>query len=149
MASHCASYMGLHPSAASNGSAVILFDGVCNLCNALVNFVIDRDRAEIFSFGAQQSAGGRAMLSGLHLTGADLAGIVLVTDSRVYTDSTAILEICARLPSPWKYIALLRLVPRPVRDTLYRGITRHRYQWFGRSAACRVPTAELTRRFLT
>jgi predicted DCC family thiol-disulfide oxidoreductase YuxK len=128
--------------------AVILFDGVCNLCNAWVNFVIDRDRAEIFSFGAQQSAGGQAMLGALHLTGQDLAGIILVAGDRVYTDSTAMLEIYARLPDPWKLVALLRFIPRPLRDAVYRWVTRHRYKWFGRSAACRVPTPQLQRRFL-
>ena len=128
--------------------AVILFDGVCNLCNTWVNFVIDRDRAEIFSFGAQQSAGGQAMLGALHLTGQDLAGIILVAGDRVYTDSTAMLEIYARLPDPWKLVALLRFIPRPLRDAVYRWVTRHRYKWFGRSAACRVPTPQLQRRFL-
>lgn len=135
-------------SAESAPGAVILFDGVCNLCNAWVNFVIDRDRAEIFSFGAQQSAGGQAMLGTLHLTGQDLAGIILVAGDRVYTDSTAILEIYARLPDPWKLVALLRFIPRPLRDAVYRWVTRHRYKWFGRSAACRVPTPQLQRRFL-
>jgi predicted DCC family thiol-disulfide oxidoreductase YuxK len=128
--------------------ALILFDGVCNLCNAWVNFVIDHDRAESFFFGAQQSAGGQAILGALHLKGQDLAGIILVVGSRVYIDSTAILEICARLPRPWKYVALLRLIPRPFRDAVYRWLARHRYKWFGRSAACRVPTPQLQRRFL-
>ena len=141
----------MHPraGAAPHGSAVILFDGVCNLCNTFVNFVIDRDRDEIFSFGAQQSAGGRKLLDGLHLTERALAGIILAADGRVYTDSAAILEICARLPRPWKLVAGFRFIPRPLRDTVYRWITRHRYQWFGRSAECRVPTPELARRFLS
>lgn len=88
------------------------------------------------------------MLHGMHLTGRDLAGIILVVNGRVYTDSTAILEICARLSRPWNFIAMLRLIPRSVRDILYRWITRHRYEWFGRSATCRVPTPQLARRFL-
>ncbi len=133
---------------AADPSAVILFDGVCNLCNAWVNFVIDHDRAETFSFGAQQSAAGQAMLGALHLTEQDLAGIMLVADGRIYTDSTAILEICARLPRPWKFAALLRFIPRSVRDAVYRWVSRHRYRWFGRSAVCRVPTPVLQRRFL-
>jgi predicted DCC family thiol-disulfide oxidoreductase YuxK len=132
----------------SNERAVILFDGVCNLCNGLVNFIIDHDRTEIFSFGAQQSAGGQTMLNGLHLGRPDLRGIVLVVGQRVYTDSTAILEIFARLPRPWNFLAALRFIPRPVRDAVYGWIARHRYQWFGRSGACRVPTPQLARRFL-
>jgi predicted DCC family thiol-disulfide oxidoreductase YuxK len=135
-------------SPAPERGAIILFDGVCNLCNAWVNFVIDRDRAETFSFGAQQSAGGQALLGALRLEGRDLAGIVLVAGGRAYTDSTAILEICARLPRPWTYLARLRLIPRPVRDALYRWISRHRYKWFGKCTACRVPTPQLQRRFL-
>jgi predicted DCC family thiol-disulfide oxidoreductase YuxK len=133
----------------SGSSAVILFDGVCNLCNAWVNFVIDRDPSERFSFGAQQSAGGQALLGTLRLAGRDLAGIILVADDSVFTDSTAIIEICARLPAPSRYLAWLRIVPRPVRDTAYRWVARHRYEWFGTSATCRVPTPELRRRFLS
>ena len=140
--------MHLRMSDAPNRGAVILFDGVCNLCNALVNFVLDRDRAETFSFGAQQAAAGQTMLGALHLEGRELAGIILVAGGRVYTDSTAILEICARLPRPWKWVALLRRVPRPVRDAVYRWITTHRYKWFGTSATCRIPTPQLQRRFL-
>lgn len=139
---------GERMSVASHPEAVILFDGVCNLCNAWVSFVIDHDRSETFAFGAQQSPGGHAMLDALHYTGPDLAGIILVTDGRVYTDSTAILEICARLPRPWQFAAFLRVIPRPVRDAVYRWIARHRYRWFGRTPACRVPTPELQRRFL-
>lgn len=135
-------------SASSKPGAVILFDGVCNLCNAWINFVIDHDRSETFSFGTQQSAGGRAVLDTLHLTGRDLAGIILVADGRVSTDSTAILEIYRRLAGPWRYIALLRVIPRPVRDAVYRWVARHRYKWFGKSDTCRVPTPQLRRRFL-
>jgi predicted DCC family thiol-disulfide oxidoreductase YuxK len=135
-------------SASPQPGAVILFDGVCNLCNAWVNFVIDHDRSETFAFGAQQSAGGRAVLDALRWTGRDLAGIILVADGRVYADSTAILEIYRRLGSPWRYFALLRIIPRPVRDAVYHWVARHRYKWFGKSETCRVPTPQLRRRFL-
>ncbi len=128
---------------------VVLFDGVCNLCNAWVNFVIDHDRFGVFVFGAQQSARGRAILEELHLPAPVLAGIVVVAGRRVYTDSAAILEVCARLPPPWRLIGFLRIIPRPIRDAVYRWVARHRYAWFGKSATCRVPAPELEHRFLT
>ncbi len=135
--------------ARSNDVIVVLFDGVCNLCNAWVNFVIDHDPSETFVFGAQQSARGRAMLAEMGLPGPVLPGVVVVAADRILTDSAAILEICARLAPPWRFFALFRMIPRPLRDAVYRWVARHRYAWFGTSAACRIPTPELAHRFLT
>jgi predicted DCC family thiol-disulfide oxidoreductase YuxK len=127
---------------------VILFDGVCNLCNAWVNFVIDWDPAGTFYFAAQQSTAGQAIIRAHDLGDSPLSAIVLVAEERVYIGSSAILQICARLRNPWRTLAVLRVIPRPLRDFLYGLIARHRYRWFGKSDTCRVPTPEIKRRFI-
>jgi predicted DCC family thiol-disulfide oxidoreductase YuxK len=127
---------------------LILFDGVCNLCNGWVRFVIRRDPIGVFRFVAQQSPVGQAVIEA-HVRGAgQLFSIVLIADGRAYTESDAILQIFARLRSPWSWIALLQIIPRRVRDTSYRFIVRHRYRWFGKTETCQVPSAEVRSRFI-
>jgi predicted DCC family thiol-disulfide oxidoreductase YuxK len=127
---------------------LILFDGVCNLCNAWVRFVIRRDPTCIFRFAAQQSPVGQAVIED-HVRGAgQLSSIVLIADGWVYTESDAILQIFARLRSPWSWIAMLRIIPRRVRDICYRFVVRHRYQWFARTEVCQVPSVDMRSRFV-
>jgi predicted DCC family thiol-disulfide oxidoreductase YuxK len=127
---------------------LILFDGVCNLCNAWVRFVIRRDPTGVFRFAAQQSPVGQAVIEE-HVRGAaPLSSIVLIADGRVYTESDAILQIFALLGAPWSWIALLRIIPRRARDTCYRFVVRHRYRWFGRTETCQVPSADVRSRFI-
>jgi predicted DCC family thiol-disulfide oxidoreductase YuxK len=127
---------------------VILFDGVCNLCNAWVRFVIRHDPAGIFRFAAQQSPIGQAMI-GAHLSGSpQLSSVILIVGDSAYTESTAVLEICARLGPSWSWLALLRIIPHRLRDTCYRFVVSHRYQWFGRTNTCQVPSADMRSRFI-
>jgi predicted DCC family thiol-disulfide oxidoreductase YuxK len=127
---------------------VVLFDGVCNLCNAWVRFVVRHDPTGIFRFAAQQSPIGQAMI-GEHISGSrQLSSVILIAGDSVYTESAAVLEICARLGPPWSWIALVRVIPRGLRDTCYRFIVRHRYQWFGRTDTCQVPSADVRSRFI-
>jgi predicted DCC family thiol-disulfide oxidoreductase YuxK len=127
---------------------LILFDGVCNLCNAWVRFVVRRDPAGIFRFAAQQSPTGQAIIEE-HLSGASqLSSVILIEDNSIYTESDAVLQILARLSPPWSWIALLRIIPRPARDACYRFIVSHRYQWFGRTEACQIPSADVRSRFV-
>ena len=127
---------------------LILFDGVCNLCNGWVRFVIRRDPTGVFRFASQQSPFGQALIQE-HLAGAgQLSTIILIADGSVYTESEAILQICARLRSPWSWIPLLRIIPRQARDTCYRFVVRHRYRWFGRTETCQLPSADVKSRFI-
>jgi len=127
---------------------LILFDGVCNLCNVWVRFVIRRDPTGIFRFAAQQSNIGRAIIED-RVSGADqLSSIILLEDNAIYTESDAVLQIFARLGPPWSWIALLRIIPRQVRDACYRFIVRHRYHWFGRTESCQIPSGFARSRFL-
>ena len=128
--------------------SIILFDGVCNFCNAGVDFVLCHDRRGRFHFAALQSAPGRELLKQYGLGEQYLATLVLVEDERCVTGSTAVLRIARKLPFPWKLLSILLLIPRFARDPLYAFFARHRYRWFGRREHCRVPTPEERQRFL-
>ncbi|TYZ14332.1 thiol-disulfide oxidoreductase DCC family protein [Hymenobacter lutimineralis] len=133
-------------------SAVILFDGVCNLCNGFVQFVIRHDSRGYFHFAALQSAEGQALLraQGVTLpTTLDPDSVVLVEAGQVYTHSTAVLQIARRLSGLWPLLGAGVVVPRAWRDAAYRWVARNRYRWFGRQAACLLPTPELKSRFLS
>jgi predicted DCC family thiol-disulfide oxidoreductase YuxK len=129
--------------------SLVLFDGVCNVCNHAVLFVIDRDPNERFVFAPLSSALGERTLREHGITPGSLDSIVLVEGGRAYTHSDAALRIAAGLARPWSWLSALgRLVPRALRDLAYRAFAARRYRWFGRQESCRVPTPELRRRFL-
>lgn len=130
---------------------LVLFDGVCNLCNSTVNFLLDRDRRGTLRFAALQSTSGRERLRALGYDVPDGAppSLLFVEQGRVYDRSTAALRIARHLPGlGWRLASTLLFVPRPLRDAIYVFIAKNRYAWFGKSDACRVPTAELRNRFL-
>jgi predicted DCC family thiol-disulfide oxidoreductase YuxK len=128
--------------------ALVLFDGVCNLCNGTVNFIIDRDPAGYFRFAPLQSAVAQEHLSGTAAASADLDTIVLIEDGSAYVRSTAALRIARRLTAPWPLLYLFVAVPRPLRDAVYRLVAANRYDWFGKRDECRLPTPGLRERFL-
>ena len=118
----------------SQQAPVILFDGVCNLCNNSVQFIIKRDPMGRFRFAALQSAAAESLLKS---TGAGPLpdSIVLVRDGRVYTQSGAVLRIARELRGLWPLAYAFIIVPRPLRDWAYRLVARNRYRWFGGKAA--------------
>jgi predicted DCC family thiol-disulfide oxidoreductase YuxK len=127
---------------------VILFDGVCNLCNGAVRFVAERDPGGVFRFASLQSEAGQALLRLHGLRTGDFDSVVLVDDGRVRTKSTAALAIAARLSGPWPALSALRFIPTFLRDPVYDLVARYRYRVFGRSEECMVPTPEMRARFL-
>lgn len=129
---------------------IVLFDGICNLCNGTVQFVIRRDRARRFRFAPLQSeAAARACAqAGVPIPGSDPGSMLLILGDRVVDRSTAALQIARRLPFPWPLCAVFLLVPKVLRDLVYRVIARNRYRWFGKNESCMVPTPELRERFL-
>jgi predicted DCC family thiol-disulfide oxidoreductase YuxK len=127
---------------------VVLFDGVCTLCNGLVTFVIARDPAKRFAFGPLQSPAARRLLESIDSRHAWPDRIVLVEDGRVWTRSTAALRVARRLTFPWPFAYIFIVVPRPVRDWIYNLVADRRYHWFGRRATCMVPTPGLRGRFI-
>lgn len=129
--------------------SVIVFDGVCLLCSRWVDFVLRRDEQRRYKFAAMQSASGRALLIEHGIDPDDPLSFLLLEDKQGYTDTDAIVRILRSFGPGWKFIALLvSIVPRFVRDPLYRWIARNRYRMFGRRAACPVPTADIADRFL-
>ncbi|MER3443534.1 MAG: thiol-disulfide oxidoreductase DCC [Meiothermus sp.] len=129
---------------------IVLFDGVCNLCNSTVRFIFERDPHGRFRFAAQQSEAGQALLRkhGLLERGSLADSVVVLEGGRTYLESEAALHILCRLGGVWRLAYALRIVPKPLRDGVYRLVARHRYRIFGRREQCMVPTPELRRRFL-
>jgi predicted DCC family thiol-disulfide oxidoreductase YuxK len=127
---------------------IILFDGICNLCNGFVRFVIRRDKNGIFKFASLQSDIGQEMLSRLGLPRNEFESFVLIQGDKYYLKSTGILKMLRELPSVWKLCYVFILIPRFIRDFLYGVIAKSRYKIFGRQDACMIPTAELQERFL-
>ncbi|MGZ5282470.1 MAG: thiol-disulfide oxidoreductase DCC family protein [Bacteroidia bacterium] len=131
-----------------NSNPVLLFDGVCNLCNGAVQFVIKRDKKAIFRFAALQSETGQKILAQNHLPQSEFETFILIADHKIYTKSTAALEVAKMLGGIWKLFYFLIIIPKPVRDFIYTLIAKNRYKLFGRKEACMIPTPELKSRFL-
>ncbi len=132
----------------TEGGPILLFDGVCNLCHASVQWVIARDSHAHFRFASLQSEAGRALLAehGLPLDAMDT--VVLVEGDAHWTKSDAALETARRLGGRYRLATALRFVPRPLRDAVYGWVARNRYVRFGKRDACWLPTPELAARFL-
>jgi predicted DCC family thiol-disulfide oxidoreductase YuxK len=126
----------------------ILFDGVCNLCNGFVRFVIARDPAARFRFAALSSPSAARLLREAGVTTPIPETIVLLEDGEVYVRSDAALRIARRLTFPWPLAYGLMIVPRFIRDAVYDFIAVRRYRWFGQRQACMVPTPQTRKRFL-
>lgn len=129
-------------------SSVILFDGVCNLCNGLVQFIISRDPGGRFAFASLQSDAARRLMGEVSLTDPRPDTFVLMEDGRAFTRSTAALRIARRLGFPWSLAYPLVGVPTPLRNRAYDIVARNRYRWFGKRDACMVPSPDIRRRFL-
>jgi predicted DCC family thiol-disulfide oxidoreductase YuxK len=130
-------------------ASVIVFDGVCVLCSRWVDFVLRRDLQGRYKFAAMQTSSGRALLIEHGIDPDDPLSFLLLEDSKGYTDTDAIVRILRSFGPGWKLMGMLvSIVPRFVRDPLYRWIARNRYRMFGRRAACRVPTPDIADRFL-
>ncbi|HYN08561.1 MAG TPA: thiol-disulfide oxidoreductase DCC family protein [Vicinamibacterales bacterium] len=127
---------------------ILLFDGVCNFCNGIVQFIIERDPRARIRFAPLQSDIAATLLAS-HPDRANLPDtVVLVEDGQVYVRSTAALRVARHLRFPWSLAWMFMVVPRPVRDWVYDWIARHRYAWFGKRDTCMVPTPDITNRFL-
>lgn len=127
---------------------LVLFDGVCNLCNASVNFIIDRDEKAVFKFTSLQSEVGQKILMEHNLKQSDFDSIILLKEDRILKKSDAALEIARNLDGWWKFFYVFIMIPKFIRDFVYDLIAKNRYRIFGKSDTCRIPTAELRERFL-
>lgn len=128
---------------------VILFDGDCSMCSAVVRFVLRRDPSPgQFRFASLQSDAGQRLLEAHRLPTGEFDSFVLIDHGTVSLRSSAALGVVRRLGFPWSLLAIGVIVPRPLRDALYRWVARNRYRWFGRLESCMVPAPEDAERFL-
>ncbi|MEX0800517.1 MAG: thiol-disulfide oxidoreductase DCC family protein [Dehalococcoidia bacterium] len=130
------------------GRAIVLFDGVCNLCNASLDFILRHDSRGYFRFASLQSDAGRRLAREHGLDPERIDTVVLVEDGKAYLRSKAALRIARRLSGPYNAAYMLIAVPRPVRDFVYDRVARSRYRWFGKRDTCRAPTPEERDRLL-
>lgn len=127
---------------------VLLFDGVCNLCNGAVQFVIKRNKAENIVFASLQSTVGKELLLENNLPADFLNSFVFLDDKKLYTKSSAALRVSKYLSGAWPVLQVFLLIPKFIRDSVYTIIAKNRYRWFGKMNNCWIPTRELKSRFL-
>ena len=128
---------------------IILFDGVCNLCNGAVQFIIKRDKRSVFKFASLQSEIGKQLTKERGIDTELLDSIILIEPGiAYYSKSTAALEIMKSFGGIWSLTRLFTVLPEGFRDIVYDFIAKNRYKWFGKKDACMIPTPELQSRFL-
>ena len=130
-----------------NDNPLILFDGVCNLCNRSVQFIIKRDKEKLFRFASLQSAYGQKILQQFNLPYDNFNSFILYQNGKIYTKSTGALKMFEQL-SGWKWVKIFWAFPRFIRDAVYNLVAKNRYKWFGKKEECWLPTPDLKARFL-
>lgn len=131
----------------SEPQAIVIFDGVCNLCNRAVNFIIRRDPKQHFLFAPVQSPFAQALLAEQGLSGLGMESFVLIENGQAYLRTSAALRIAPQLSGLWFMFSVFRLVPACLRDVFYNALGRRRYRLFGKRDQCILPAAELQARF--
>lgn len=129
-------------------TSIILFDGICNLCNGAVQFLLKRDKKEQFIFASLQSDAAKNILLQYNVKKLALDSIIFIEDDKVYQKSTAVLKICKNLNWPWKVISYARFLPLSFRDNTYDYVAKHRYKWFGRKGTCIMMIPKYKNRFI-
>lgn len=128
--------------------SIVFFDGVCNLCNNSVKFIIKRDKYKRFLYASLQSDAARDILLQFKILNSDLDSIILVENGKLYQKSTAILKIVKQLNGFWKLHYIFIIIPKFIRDFIYEIIAKNRYKWFGKRETCMLPTGDMKLRFL-
>lgn len=127
---------------------LILFDGVCNLCNGSVQFIIKHDKENQFLFSSLQSEAAQVYLQKFNLSQNTFNSFILIEGDKVYMRSSGALRVLKHLGSGWKLLYAFIIVPKFIRDGVYNFISKNRYKWFGKKDACWIPTTELKSKFL-
>lgn len=127
---------------------IVLFDGVCTLCNQSIDFIIRRDEQDVFKFASLQSEFAQELLKDYPVDAQALDSVLLIKDAKLYQKSTAALHIAKQLRGGWKLMYGFIIVPKFLRDAVYQWIARNRYRWFGKKETCRLPTPEERAKFL-
>lgn len=127
---------------------IVVFDGLCNFCSKSVEFIIKQDKKAIFRFAAIQSRTGGELIRQFGMDPNDIKTFMLVKGGKAYMRSEAVLQIVKQFQAPWRFLSVLRLIPRPVRDWAYTLFANNRYRWFGKMEKCMVPSPDINARFL-
>ena len=127
---------------------IVLFDGVCNLCNYSVQWVLKRDTKKKFLFGSLQGEAGQKLLRQFNLPTDNYHSFILIEGDRVYTQSTAALRVAKHLKRGWQLLYGFIILPKFLRDGIYKWIATNRYKWFGKRDTCRIPAPGEKSRFL-
>lgn len=127
---------------------IVLFDGVCNLCNSAVQFIIKHDKKNTFRFASLQSETGQKLLTKFNLPLNELNSFILVENNKVYNMSTGALRVAKKLNGILPLLYSFIIIPKIFRDSIYDWVARNRYKWFGKKEECMIPTPELKARFL-
>ncbi len=131
-----------------NSQPIILFDGICNLCDGAVQFVIKHDPENQFLFASLQSEAGQRLLKQYKLSVENFNSFILIQDEKVYSKSTGALKVARQIKGVWNWLYIFIIIPSFFRDKVYDWIAQNRYKWFGKKEACMIPTPELKARFL-
>ena len=116
---------------------IILFDGVCNLCNGTVDFLLKHNRKKQFRFASIQSESAKLLIRKFQIP-AETDSVILIKSNQVYFESDAAIEIAGMLSFPWKMAVIFRFIPKKMRDIIYRWVAKNRYRWFGKRDICRI-----------
>lgn len=128
--------------------SVIFFDGLCNLCNGAVQFIIERDTNNVYHFASLQSDFAKNELSKFDIDTAQMNSFILLENGKIYQRSTAALRVSKKLRGLWPLLYIFIIIPPFIRDGFYDYIAKNRYKWFGKQESCWVPTPELKSKFL-
>jgi predicted DCC family thiol-disulfide oxidoreductase YuxK len=127
---------------------IVLFDGVCNLCNASVRFILKRDRKNLFYFASLQGAAGQELLRKFNMDTDQFNSFVLIEKNKIFTRSEAVLRVLKILGRGWKFLYAFIILPKFIRDAVYNLIAKNRYKWFGKKQECPLPLPEWKAKFL-
>lgn len=127
---------------------IVFFDGICNLCNRSVQFIIREDSKSKFTFASLQWRVSREILKDHYPAHNHFESILYYEKGKIHSRSTAVLRICKNLPFPWPLLYMLVIVPRFIRDFVYKKISQNRYRWFGKKENCMVPWPGWENKFL-
>ena len=128
---------------------LVLFDGVCNLCESTVQFIVRHDSRALFRFAPLQSTTAQKILADFEYEGGELGSVLLVSDGRIYRKSRAALRIARQLDSAWPlFYYFFFWVPPFIADLVYNFVGNHRYKWFGKKDVCWIPDDKLRQRFI-
>lgn len=126
---------------------IILFDGICNLCSNVVQFIIKRDKGNVFKFASLQSEVGQKLIHQFAIP-INTNSFILIDRGKIYTQSTGALKVASKLSMPWRFFGIFIIVPPFIRNAVYQFIATHRYNWFGKKNECWIPSSALKNKFL-